>query len=467
MRLPSVEFHQFLASFLKDRAPPNTPENGLAEEPANDPTSQGYLVGFGLELYMKVMTLYKKQVMEEMRVAEEGEEPDAMDLACVMREQHNPYAEDACSTHSLCLVNVSEAGDGDGDDDEDAPVSLYEDLLIAAAAHEAVAEAVAAGENGEQILAEAELPLALAQQVYPGVYNDEELHFENEVIDPPDNDDDSVYSDTSSSPYHGSEGEVVEPDEVEEGAEDGEPEEPDDEGVQMPVVYFGSVYHTEGRDPLLLGWYANQYPTLHIKKLPPNFVPFPNCWEVNGSCSPIRKAVSFLCGPNPAEVTVYLWKSMKQTIVLENGLNVLSWDRCRTFADIGGHVAPANHNSFYGVSFETDGKHRWEVVCHAKDGNGISIVTDPSDMVEYWDTYFPPTRMVVVTPEGEPSSLRSLCRSVIGDNYIWSYLKMMNLPLESGRLKTTFYDLYEYPRFIHPLDLDHTVVLPTIHRREV
>ncbi len=69
MRLPSVEFHQFLASYLKDRAPPNTPENGLAEEPANDSTNQGYLVGFGLELYMRVMTLYKKQMMEEMRVA--------------------------------------------------------------------------------------------------------------------------------------------------------------------------------------------------------------------------------------------------------------------------------------------------------------------------------------------------------------------------------------------------------------
>ncbi len=115
----------------------------------------------------------------------------------------------------------------------------------------------------------------------------------------------------------------------------------------MPAVYVGSVYHTEGRDPLLLGWYANLYPTLHIKKLPPNFVPFPNCWEVNGSCGPIRKAVSFLCGPRPAEITVYLWKSMKQTIVLENGLNILSWDRCRTFADIGGHVAPANHDSFW------------------------------------------------------------------------------------------------------------------------
>ncbi len=146
MRLPSVEFHQFLASFLKDRAPPNTPENGLAEEPANDPTSQGYLVGFGLELYMKVMTLYKKQVMEEMRVAEEGEEPDAMSLASLLREP-NSDAEDGCSSHSLCLVNVSDDGEDGDDDDEDAPVSLYEDLLIAAAAHEDVVEAVAAGEN--------------------------------------------------------------------------------------------------------------------------------------------------------------------------------------------------------------------------------------------------------------------------------------------------------------------------------
>ncbi len=79
---------------------------------------------------------------------------------------------------------------------------MYEDLLIAAAAHEDVVEAVVAGENGEQVLAEAKLPLALAQQVYPGVYNDEELHFENEVIDPPDSDESGMTTTPTRGRYH-------------------------------------------------------------------------------------------------------------------------------------------------------------------------------------------------------------------------------------------------------------------------
>jgi hypothetical protein len=85
-------------------------------------------------------------------------------------------------------------------------------------------------------------------------------------------------------------------------------------------------------------------------------------------------------------------------------------------------------------------------------------------MVESWDTLFPPNKLVVVIPENEPCSLRSLCRSTLGDQFVWRYLRLLSLPLESGVLKTTFYDLYQYNRFIHPLDVGQMVELPTIQR---
>ncbi len=64
--------------------------------------------------------------------------------------------------------------------------------------------------------------------------------------------------------------------------------------MQMPPAHDDTAYHTEGVDHLMLGWYANLYPTMRIKKMLPDFVPYPHCWQVDGSCAPIRKSVSFM-----------------------------------------------------------------------------------------------------------------------------------------------------------------------------
>ena len=45
--------------------------------------------------------------MHELRVAEEGEEPDADALASIVRNQPSD-SEEECSDHSLCYANVSE-----------------------------------------------------------------------------------------------------------------------------------------------------------------------------------------------------------------------------------------------------------------------------------------------------------------------------------------------------------------------
>jgi hypothetical protein len=235
--------------------------------------------------------------------------------------------------------------------------------------------------------------------------------------------------------------------------------------VQIPLAYDNTAYHTDGMDHVMLGWYADLYPTMRIKKRLPDFVPYPHCWELDGSCSPIRKSVSFLCGPAPAAVTVHLWEAVKETIILESGLNVISWNRCRTFVEIGGHTAPENANVYYGISFQTNVKHKWELVYPSNDSGGVVMAQDLLDIVETWDTLFPPNKIVVVTPENEPCSLKSGCCSTLGDHFVWTYLKKLSLPLEPAILKTTSYDLFDYPRFIHPLDVGHMVELPVIHRR--
>ena len=455
-----MELRRCLSSYWKLEVPTNTPVSGvvceLNAEQGPSSSNQSYLEGFSLELTMRVLSLYKKRVMQELREAEEGEEPDARSLASIIQDHHFDSEED-CSEHSLCYANLSECVSEEAEGH--SPVSMYEDLLIEAAAQE---EAFGVDADGAPMLEEEEAHIEMAEEIFPGVFNDEGIPDENDEMEVPDEDGDSVYSASSSSAY-----DVSDDDDAQVGDEYEENEhvEHEDEGVQIPPAYDDAAYHTEGVDHLMLGWYANLYPTMRIKKRLPDFVPYPHCWEVDGSCAPIRKSVSFLCGSAPAEVTVYLWKTMKQTIVLESGLNVISWDRCRTFADIGGHIAPGNDDSYYGISFEADGKHKWELVYPSNDDGGVVMAQDPLDIVETWDTMFPPIKIIVVTPESEPCSLQSLCRSTLGDNFVWAYMKKLSLPLEPGILKTTFYDLYQYPRFIHPLDVGNMVELPLIPRR--
>ena len=93
------------------------------------------------------------------------------------------------------------------------------------------------------------------------------------------------------------------------------------------------------------------------------------------------------------------------------------------------------------------------------------INPDPSDIVETWDTYFPPKKMIMVTPEGEAGCWRALCRATVGDNFTWRYMRFLSLPAEYGALRISFYDLYLYPRFVHSLDVGHCVILPTMPRR--
>jgi hypothetical protein len=96
-------------------------------------SKQSNLEGFSLELTMRVLSLYKKRVMQELRVAEEGEEPDTRSLASVIQDHHFE-SEEECSEHLLCYANVSEHVSDD--DDGHAPVFKYEDLLMEAVAQE-------------------------------------------------------------------------------------------------------------------------------------------------------------------------------------------------------------------------------------------------------------------------------------------------------------------------------------------
>ena len=118
--------HRCLSSGWRLRAPNNTPANGVVDdlkaEQGHSSVVQSYLGGFSLELTMRVMSLYKKRMMEELRSAEEGEEPDLRSLASIVRGHQDPEEE---------RVEISS-----DESDEDAPISMYEDLLIEAAAHD-------------------------------------------------------------------------------------------------------------------------------------------------------------------------------------------------------------------------------------------------------------------------------------------------------------------------------------------
>ena len=465
MRMCSpVEMRRCLASRWRPSVPTNTPVNGVVSElrveQGLSSSNSSYLDGFSLELTMRVLSVYKRQKMQELRVAEEGEEPDADALASIVRNQPSD-SEEECSEHSLCYANVSERVSEEPEGR--VPVSFYEDLLMEAAAQEAAEEAAGGEADAAPMPADDEAQVEMADEIFPGVFDDHGVPDEHDAMEVPEvADNDSVYSSSSSSAHDGNDENEAQ---IGDGHDDeGEHVEHADEGVQMPPAHDDTAYHTEGVDHIMLGWYANLYPTMRIKKMLPDFVPYPHCWQVDGSCAPIRKSVSFLCGPAPAAVTVYLWKSMKQTIILERGLNVISWDRCRTFADVGGHTAPENADSYYGISFETDSQHKWELVYPSNDGGGVVPAQDPLDIVETWDTLFPPNKLIVVTPESEPHSLESLCRSTLGDHFVWAYMRRLSLPMEPSVLRTTFYDLYEYPRFIHPLDVGPCVELPVIPR---
>ena len=99
-----VEMRRCLASRWKPGVPTNTPVNGVVSElrveQGLSSSNSGYLDGFSLELTMRVLSLYKRKTMQELREAEEGEEPDADALASIIRDQHFD-SEEECSDHSV------------------------------------------------------------------------------------------------------------------------------------------------------------------------------------------------------------------------------------------------------------------------------------------------------------------------------------------------------------------------------
>ena len=71
-----VEMRRCLASRWRPSVPTNTPVNGVVSELRVEQglgsSNSSYLDGFSLELTMRVLSLYKRKTMQELRVAEEG-----------------------------------------------------------------------------------------------------------------------------------------------------------------------------------------------------------------------------------------------------------------------------------------------------------------------------------------------------------------------------------------------------------
>jgi len=190
-----------LASRWRPSVPTNTPVNGVVSElrveQGLSSSNSSYLDGFSLELTMRVLSVYKRRQMQELRVAEEGEEPDADALASIIRNQPSD-SEEECSDHSLCYANVSERVSEETE--ERVPVSLYEDLLMEAADQEAAEEAAVEDADGAPMPAIDEAQVEMADEIFPGVFNDEGVPDEHDAMEVPEvADNDSVYSSSSSS----------------------------------------------------------------------------------------------------------------------------------------------------------------------------------------------------------------------------------------------------------------------------
>ena len=174
MRMCSpVGMRRCLASRWRPSVPTNTPVNGVVSElrveQGLSSSNSSYLDGFSLELTMSVLTVYKRRKMQELREAEEGEEPDADALASIIRDQHFD-SEEECSDHSLCYANVSERVSEETE--ERVPVSLYEDLLMEAAAQEAAEEAAGGDADVAPMPADDEAQVEMADEIFPGVFDD-------------------------------------------------------------------------------------------------------------------------------------------------------------------------------------------------------------------------------------------------------------------------------------------------------
>jgi len=231
---------------------------------------------------------------------------------------------------------------------------------------------------------------------------------------------------------------------------------------------FREGYHNEGQDPMLINFLNHLYSTLKIYKHHPQFLPYPQCWFVGGYCAPIRQSISFLCGKDPAQITVYLGKDMSQKVNLEPGMNIFSWDICKTPIDIGGHMAPSpdprKKTNHCPLSFGSDGEHKWETR-HDYLRRLPRGVADSEGMIETWISTHPPRKTVVVTPIGQVATLSSLCRSMMNDNAISYLCRLRSISYKREFLRTTFYDVYTYKRFVHPIDAERPLELPTLRRR--
>ncbi len=136
--------------------------------------------------------------------------------------------------------------------EERVPVSLYEDLLMEAAAQEAAEEAAVEDANDAPMPVDDEAQVEVVDEIFPGVFNNEGVPVEHDVMEVPEVvDNDSVYSSSSSSAHDGG-------DENEAQIGDGHEDEDEhvehvDEGVQMPPAHDDTAYHTEGVDHIMLG----------------------------------------------------------------------------------------------------------------------------------------------------------------------------------------------------------------------
>ena len=61
----------------------------------------------------------------------------------------------------------------------------------------------------------------------------------------------------------------------------------------------------------------------------------------------MQQSLYFLCGSDPVEITIFLYQTRRQSVILEPGQNISFWNICHTFCDLGGHVAPSSELQYF------------------------------------------------------------------------------------------------------------------------
>jgi len=210
--------------------------------------------------------------------------------------------------------------------------------------------------------------------------------------------------------------------------------------------------------------------TLVVEKLDGEIVPHEDPWAERGNCRPSRAAITFLCPEARFSVDIHLGKRMVQRVELEPGYNIISADWCHIDLDPGGHTNVDNVPGYpYNVrtNLVSVGNldSTWTLLPKFS-ADGVVIEYDPLDYAERWETASLPNKIIMVSRENDPNPWRSFCPVGMHDDTLRRLVKANLHPLRPTLQRITYYDLWTYFRWLHPLDMMCVIRRPAIFRSE-